>query len=219
MTKSERTKQLILEKTAPLFNRKGFEGTSLTDLTKATGLTKGALYGNFEDKDTIAFAAFHFSMKKVRDLVKKDLDRCVTNKQRLRALLNFYAKYVFDPPISGGCPLLNTAIEADDNRVAMRPVVTKEIMRTVNVIKGLIDNGIKAGEFRKKTDSRALAYSFFCSIEGALMFARVERSREPMKIIVKHCNKILDEISTPYATTKSSRNRARRIDTAGKFGK
>jgi TetR/AcrR family transcriptional regulator, transcriptional repressor for nem operon len=195
MTKAERTRQFIIEKTAPLFNRKGFEGTSLTDLTKATGLTKGALYGNFSSKEKIASEAFRFSMKKVRELVAQDLAQSVTCKDQLRALLNFYSKYVFDPPIPGGCPLLNSAVEADDNRSRMRPVVAKEIMQTVNFIKELLDKGIKAGEFRKNINSRQVAYAFFCSIEGALMFARVERSREPMDIIIQHCNKILDEIT------------------------
>lgn len=46
--KSERTRQFIIEKVAPIFNRKGYAGTSLSDLTEATGLTKGAIYGNFK---------------------------------------------------------------------------------------------------------------------------------------------------------------------------
>ena len=44
MGKAERTKIFIAEKTAPLFNQKGYAGTSLNDMTDATGLTKGAIY-------------------------------------------------------------------------------------------------------------------------------------------------------------------------------
>jgi hypothetical protein len=59
----------------------------------------------------------------------------------------------------------------------------------------LLEKGIKAGEFVPTIKPREMAYTFFCSVEGALMFARVERSREPMDIIVRHCNNILDQIS------------------------
>ena len=52
-TKSFETKQYILEKIAPIFNKNGYAGTSLSDVTKATGLTKGAIYGNFKDKEEI----------------------------------------------------------------------------------------------------------------------------------------------------------------------
>jgi hypothetical protein len=55
--------------------------------------------------------------------------------------------------------------------------------------------GVVAGEFRKGINARELAYAFFCAIEGALMFSRVEGSREPMNIIVRHCKRTLDKIS------------------------
>src|SRR5262245_13558435 len=58
MTKAQRTRLHIIEKTAPLFNMNGFDGTSLADLCRVTGLTKGALYGNFLDKEELATEAF-----------------------------------------------------------------------------------------------------------------------------------------------------------------
>jgi TetR/AcrR family transcriptional regulator, transcriptional repressor for nem operon len=195
MTKSERTRQFIIEKTAPLFNKKGYEGTSLSDLSRATGLTKGALYGNFSDKEAIAQEAFRYSIAKVREMVKHEVDEVRTCKQQLMAVFDFFARYVFDPPVPGGCPLLNSAIDADDHTLFMRKIVARELMLTVDFLEGLLEKGIALGEFKKDIRSRELAYTFFCSIEGALMFARVERSREPMDIIVQHCNKLVDQIS------------------------
>jgi hypothetical protein len=91
--------------------------------------------------------------------------------------------------------MLNMAIEADDHRTTMRKVVTKELMDTISFITSLIEKGIKAGEFKKDTKSNEIAYTIFCSIEGALMFARVEKSDEPMKIIVRHCRSLINQIS------------------------
>ena len=196
MTKADRTRLHILEKTAPLFNRKGYDGTSLAELTEVAGMTKGALYGNFAGKEEIALEAFKYSMAKVRQMVRHQLQGTVTYKAQLSALLDFYSKYVFNPPIPGGCPLLNTAIEADDHRTSMRRIVVKELMHTINFIQDLIQQGIAEKEFRSDVNSGEIAYTFFCAVEGALMFSRVERSREPMDIIVKHCKKILDQIST-----------------------
>jgi AcrR family transcriptional regulator len=195
MTKSERTRQHIIEKTAPLFNRKGFDGTTLADLTAATGLTKGALYGNFADKDEIADEAFRYAVKKVKEMVARKLAKQTTYKQQLSALLDFYAKYVNKPPVPGGCPLLNAAVEADDHRTSIRKVVTRELVATIDFITLLLDSGVEAGEFNKNINTRELAYTFFCSVEGALMFSRAERSDEPMEIIVRHCKNILDQIS------------------------
>ena len=195
MSKADRTRAYIMEKTAPIFNQKGFDGTSLIDLTSATGLTKGALYGNFKDKEEIRAEAFLYSVAQVKSLVKSKLDVVDTNKKRLLALLEFFATYVLNPPIPGGCPLLNTAIESDDHHTFMRSRVAKEMVDTVNFIASLLEKGIEAGEFKSAINPHELAYVFFCSIEGALMFARAEQSEEPMQIIVKHCAGILDGIS------------------------
>lgn len=195
VTKAERTRTFIIEKTAPLFNKKGFEGTSLSDLMKVTGLTKGSLYGNFKDKEEISQEAFKYAVAKIKDLAKSELTGITTYKGQLTALLDFYACYVFEPPVAGGCPLLNTAIEADDAHPSMRTRVTKELMDTVNFIATLLTKGVRAGEFKTGIKPKDIAYTFFCSVEGAIMFSRVERSREPMNIIVKHCKNILEQIS------------------------
>lgn len=195
MTKSERTRQFIVEKTAPLFNKKGFDGTTLSDLTEATGLTKGALYGNFTDKDEIAVEAFRHSVRKVKAMMRNHLDGANTYKKQLTRLLEFYAMYVMEPPVVGGCPLLNSAIEVDDHRASMRKIVAAELVQTVEFIAGLLRKGVQAKEFRADIKPKQLAYTFFCSVEGALMFSRAEKSREAMDVIVKHCKGILDEIS------------------------
>jgi TetR/AcrR family transcriptional repressor of nem operon len=195
VTKSERTRQSIIEQTAPLFNKKGFDGTTLSDLTKATGLTKGALYGNFTDKEDIAMEAFKYSIRKVKSLVSHKVSKAPTFKKQLIALLEFYAEYVMTPPVPGGCPLLNSAVEADDHRLSMRKIVAKELMSTIEFIASLLRKGIKAGEFVNTVKADELAYVLFCSVEGALMFARVEKSSEPMDIVVRHCKKLLDQIS------------------------
>ena len=54
LSKAERTSQHILETAAPVFNRLGYASTSMAEITKATGLTKGAIYGNFENKREIS---------------------------------------------------------------------------------------------------------------------------------------------------------------------
>jgi AcrR family transcriptional regulator len=195
VTKADKTRQHIIECTAPLFNQKGFDGTSLADLTEVTGLTKGALYGNFASKDEMALEAFRYSIKRVKAMVRMELEGVSSYKKQLQALLGFYSTYVFNPPIPGGCPLLNTAIDADDHHLSMRRVVAKELVSTIQFISDLIQKGIDAHEFKSTINPAEIAYVIFCSVEGALMFSRVERSREPMDIIVRHCEKIVNQIS------------------------
>lgn len=193
MTKGERTKREIIEKTAPLFNTRGFEGTSLSALCEATSLTKGALYGNFESKEKLALAAFQFAIDKMRSYGREEVDPKKTYREKLLALLDFFSRYVLDPPVRGGCPLLNTAVEADDYRTSMKKVVAKELENSVSYLSGLMEDGKAAGEFRSDLKSREMAYFFFCAIEGAIMFSRVSSSEDAMKMVVKNIKSIVAE--------------------------
>jgi AcrR family transcriptional regulator len=195
VTKAEKTREFILERTAPLFNCKGYAGTSLTDLTEVTGLTKGALYGNFASKEDIALDAFRYAMTKVKATAQSKIGNANTCREKLLAMLEFYSEYVFRPPVAGGCPLLNAAVQVDDDQAFMKRIVVKELMQTVEFIEDLLSHGIIAGEFNDQFEPKDLAYIFFCSIEGALMFSRAERSVEPMEIIIRHCKNLLDQIT------------------------
>ena len=195
MKKSERTRQHIVSTTAAVFNKQGYRGTSLSDLEGATGLSKGSLYGNFSDKEEIAREAFFHSINQIRSSIRQRLDKKSTARGKLIAILTFFADYVFNPPVPGGCPLMNSAIEADDSNPQMKPIVAKEIDDTVAAITELLDLGKKSGEFTHDFKSRELATVFFTSVEGALMMSRVSGSDKAMKIVVRHCKNLLDQIA------------------------
>jgi TetR/AcrR family transcriptional repressor of nem operon len=58
MSKGTETRNRMITKAAPLFNRKGFEGCSMQDIVEAVGLEKGSLYGHFPTKEALASASF-----------------------------------------------------------------------------------------------------------------------------------------------------------------
>src|ERR1700712_5214877 len=83
VSKSERTRQFIIEKTAAIFNKKGYAGTSMSDLTDATKLTKGSIYGNFENKEAVALAVLDFNIARKNKSIAQKLEQAVTYKERL----------------------------------------------------------------------------------------------------------------------------------------
>lgn len=195
VTKALRTRQFIIDRTAPVFNTKGYAATSLQDLTKATGLSKGALYGNFNNKEAIAIAAFQYSMEKVREAADAKLDKSVRFRDKLISLFEFYVQYVFDSPIPGGCPLMNTAVEADDANKFMKKTVAAEINKTIDFIASLMEKGKKGGEFRADIIPVDIALIFFSSIEGAIVISRISSSDASMRVVISHCKSILEQIS------------------------
>ena len=195
MGKATVTRQFIIGRTAPVFNTKGYNGTTLNDLTEATGLTKGSLYGNFENKEEIAIAVFHYSMEKVREIARLKMEKVSSSKDKLLALLDFYSQYVFSSPIPGGCPLMNNAVEADDNHSFMKKAVATEIKRTIDSIASLLIRGKKEGEFKGSINEREIANLFFCSIEGAIIVSRVSSSDTAMKSVANFNRNLIKQIT------------------------
>lgn len=172
MNKAQRTRQLIVEKTAPVFNVKGYAGTSLTDMTEATGLTKGSVYGNFANKEEVALAAFDHNWQQAQDAVRAAMEKQRTNQAKLLALIGFYRQLPDDFPV-GGCPLLNTAVEADDTHAGLRARAAQAFIGWKKNLVDVIEAGIAAKEFRKDVDAEHTAVTLIAMIEGALMVSQL----------------------------------------------
>src|ERR1017187_6727853 len=108
MTKAEQTRAFIIEKTAPIFNTKGYEGTSMSDITNATGLTKGSIYGNFVNKDEVALAVFDYNWRKIETIMRSEMAKYQTAKDKLLVYVDVYDNFLNHPFPEGGCPILNT---------------------------------------------------------------------------------------------------------------
>ena len=59
--KGARTRRKIVAAAAPIFNQRGYDGSSLSDLMAATGLKKGGIYRHFAGKEELAAEAFDYA--------------------------------------------------------------------------------------------------------------------------------------------------------------
>ncbi|SIR68482.1 TetR/AcrR family transcriptional regulator [Chryseobacterium sp. RU33C] len=173
MSKAEKTKQHIIEKTATLFNTKGYISTSLSDITQATGLTKGSIYGNFENKDEVAIEVYKYNAGLLGKTLSRSFgDEYITSLDKLHAFVEFYRKnwkFVF---ANGGCPLMNAATEADDSFPALKNQVKRSFEQWLTKISDVIDEGQRKGEIDKKASAEQYASLFIMLIEGGILLSK-----------------------------------------------
>ena len=173
MSKSEETKNYIIEQAAPIFNMHGYKGTTMSQLTKAIDMTKGAIYGNFKDKDEIAIAAFDYNFaeisKKIRNVVLSKENAC----EKLIAYANFYLDEFAIISRKGGCPILNAAIDSDNVHLPLKERVVQVIEDWTNSISRIVYSGIKRKQINKNTKPEQFASLFVSLIEGGMMLSKV----------------------------------------------
>ncbi|MCU0600451.1 MAG: TetR/AcrR family transcriptional regulator [Desulfobacterales bacterium] len=193
-SKSERTRQFIIEKAAPVFNKKGIAGTSLTDLTHATGLTKGSIYGNFKDKDELAVEVFKYNICNIESFFSHEMDKAKTSAEKLMVYPRIYRKIYKAMIAYGGCPILNTATEADDTHHALCKLVAQAVTRWKKQIMELIDTGIKTGEVQPGTDATAISEIIISLFEGGGILAKVTGEETYMKNTLDHMEQLIQSI-------------------------
>lgn len=193
---SEQTRQLIIDKALPIFNTKGYNAASISDITNATGITKGAIYGNFKNKDDVASASFDHGVSIVLKQISQRVHTQPTAPLKLKAIVNYYAEYVNDPPILGGCPVLNSSIEADDNLPFLRSKVIRTIARIKDSLTKIIHRGILEGQIKKGTDAEEFAISFFATTQGAIALSRIEGDGRSYSSVKNFLDEAIQAIST-----------------------
>jgi len=179
MTKGDLTRQRIIEVAAPLFNQRGFEGCSMQDILDATGLKKGGIYRHFSSKEELAAEVFRHSLSQAFKLRMPALDSQLSAVDRLRRLIKLFVEV--PSPVPGGCPILNTAIDADDGNLVLRDLAREGLKWWRSRISEIVRAGMTRKEIRGDVEPRAVANTIVATLEGALMISRLEGSKVALK--------------------------------------
>jgi AcrR family transcriptional regulator len=191
MSKAADTKQFIVEKTAPVFNTKGYAGTSMNDIMNATGLSKGCIYGNFENKDDVALAAFDYNHNRVTAYIRGKILATANSIERLLVYPDTYRNYLKIPFLRSGCPILNTSTEADDTHPLLRERASSALSFWKKSLENQIKRGIARNEIKAGMNPTGFAVIMISIIEGAFMQAKVSGKTTELKIAMDYLEKII----------------------------
>lgn len=194
LSKSEKTKQFIIAQSSAVFNTKGYTGTSMQDIMDVTGLTKGGIYGNFKSKEEIGFLVFEYNVKLVIDQVRQKIKAESNAPDKLLAIIKFYKNYYYRPPLEGGCPMLNLAIEADDTHPGFRLKVIEALNVLRDSIKNILHKGKKYGQIKDDLDVDHFSTLFLALIEGALMLSRTFQDPRDLNVCLSHLSAMVIDI-------------------------
>lgn len=194
MSKAERTRQFIIEKTAPIFNAKGYVGTSMNDLMNATGLTKGSIYGNFENKDEVALAAFDHNFGAVVSYIKFKIEERPQIIDKLLVYPETYRNFLQLPFLKAGCPVLNTATEADDTHPMLRKKAINALKLWKASVEKYIEIGIEKKEIKGNINAAEFSAVLMSLIEGAVMQAKVTGTSTVLNITMDFLEKMIKDL-------------------------
>ena len=187
-----KTKQEIIEKSAPVFNVHGYSGTKMQMLIDATGYQMGGIYRHFDTKMDLAKAAFQYNYE---TLIKCnfEIDTQLNPKEKLLTIFDNYKRMIVKPRIVGGCPLLNTATEVDDTNEEFSQLAKSFAEEVLMNLEQILEEGKKNGFFQSTIEPRKEALFLFASFEGAILIGNLTKNIETIFSVFERIRSFLEK--------------------------
>jgi TetR/AcrR family transcriptional regulator, transcriptional repressor for nem operon len=195
ISKGERTRRRIVERSAPIFNTRGYSGTSVGEVAREAELEKAGIYNHFSGKEDLALAAFDFSTGIMRRRFEKALEGEEGVLVRLLAIVDEFGRLIEDPPVAGGCAMLNTAVESDDAHPALKERAAWVATDWLRLVGGLVKEGVSSGELKADADPREAATVVVATLEGALMLGKLLDDPEHLRRAERHVARYLRSLT------------------------
>ena len=179
-TKGDITREKILEAARGLFNTKGFNATTISDLVEATGMQKGSLYFHFPGKDAIAREV----LKEATDEFMEFLSKVLGGDNPGAGLENFF-RSALDKHLAtgfvGGCIFGNTALEMTDFDPEFAGMIDRVFDDWISMVASVVTGAQKRGQIRADINDEAMAKHIIATIEGGIMMSRLKKDERPMR--------------------------------------
>ena len=167
-SKGELTRQHIIEKSMQLLSVQGYFNTSIAGIIKATGLTKGGLYGHFRNKEEIWYAVYAECVRIWKGIVFQGVRDIADPLARLeRVIENSLKNYLGGGVFEGGCFLFNSLVELAGQSSAMSDHVLKGFRDFAALLRQWLEEARQQGRLRDGLSPDEIADFLVISLNGA----------------------------------------------------
>jgi TetR/AcrR family transcriptional repressor of lmrAB and yxaGH operons len=174
------TRKHMIETTAALVHRRGFYGTSLSEILLESGAPRGSLYYHFPGgKEELVLEATRQGVADVTQLLKEVLTGSPDPAEGVRAFVEAAAQVLRDSGYVFGCPVAPIVLDSPESS-ALAEVCQEALGEWQQVlVEGLGSVGIE----RERAES--LATMIVCGLEGGLILARARRDTAPLDAVAE----------------------------------
>jgi TetR/AcrR family transcriptional regulator, transcriptional repressor for nem operon len=124
----------------------------------------------------LAREAFRYALRLFDDRFEAAASTPGDAMVRLKAVIDVYRRHSVEPPVAGGCPVMNTAIEHDaGGSPELRRHARRAMDRWLGLVGTIVAEGQARGELYKRPGAEVVASMVLSTMEGAIMLAGLYR--------------------------------------------
>jgi TetR/AcrR family transcriptional repressor of nem operon len=155
MTKGEKSRLLIITKSAAIFNRLGYSSTSLATIMEATNFEKGGIYKHFKTKENLALEAFIYAYRLCYQKLLKPLASLSTGLEKIDGFIENFGDLPGE--LTGGCPIFNTGMDGGNLNVPLKKEAKKAYDLWISELSQFIDQAKQEGDLPKSISTPVTA--------------------------------------------------------------
>jgi TetR/AcrR family transcriptional repressor of nem operon len=179
-SKGDLTREKILTVARVLFNSKGFNATTISDLVAATVMQKGSLYFHFAGKDAIAREVLSETTVEFMAFLSEAL-----NGDNPGACIDKFFRYSLEKHLRtgfiGGCIFGNTALEMSDSNPEFAGAIDAVFDEWISRVEVVVAVAQQSGQIRTDISSETLAKHIIATVEGGIMLSRLKKNECPLR--------------------------------------
>ncbi len=188
--KKEFDEDAVLHKAMRLFWEQGYEKTSMQELVSHMGIHKKSMYDTFGDKQSLYVKTLKRYSEMLEQSVKRGMADTRSAKEAIRLLFEMAIQQQEELP--GGCFVVNTAVELAKHDSEAIDWVHLKWTDTEQLIRDLIVEGQKSGEFSKTLNAEELSYYFINALIGLRVMVKTISDREKLRQIIEMNMSVLE---------------------------
>ncbi|AJY75622.1 TetR/AcrR family transcriptional regulator [Paenibacillus beijingensis] len=167
-----------LKEAMNLFWEKGYEATSLSDLTSRMGIQRPSIYSAFGDKKALFEASLRKYTRSHASYVRANLQKSSSVKEAFRSFFENIIVEKYEESFNFGCFCINTMVELAPHDEKFEVLTREHQMYLSAIFQETIERGIRSGELESDTNAKALAQTLVVSLIGlsVMIKSRPERS-------------------------------------------
>ncbi|MPW08263.1 TetR family transcriptional regulator [Paraburkholderia sp. CNPSo 3155] len=155
-----------LDIAARMFWERGYEGTSIADLTEAMGVPPPSLYATFGSKEDLYRLAVDYVSARESKQFMEALQGKMTAYDAISFYLHDAASRFTDPKRPRGCMISNAGLQRGEKCESAAQVAAARRSLAIETVKARLDRAVVEGELGSETDTEALARFYGAVVQG-----------------------------------------------------
>lgn len=174
---------VAVDRAMKVFWAKGYDSTSISDLTEAMQINKGSLYNAFGSKKALFTQSLLKYDRENHQATIKQLEALDSPLTAIRTLFDFLIAESQTDAERKGCLLVNTALDLPNHSQEVQRMVTSALEDLEQFFRRMIALGQERGEVPAKLDAREAAKSLLAQVVGLRVLARGAFDAKSLKAI------------------------------------